>query len=339
MLRAERLEVVQQLGEHLKQADDYLEAVMSRAQFNNQWFTIENQRKALTSITTSFLDRTILDTWVSSYPWPKTETPKRIGLILAGNIPLVGFHDLLCVFVAGHRAVVKLSDKDKFLLPYLVKCMQDFDSRVGEYISFVPTLSSFDAVIATGSTNSSRYFERYFGKYPHIIRKNRNGVGVLDGSETADELIALGEDVFTYFGLGCRNVAKLYVPEGYTFEPLLEALHTYNDIILHTKYKNNFDYNYAIFVLNKVAYIANGCIILTENEAIPSHIAGLYYEYYSHERALHKHLRLHTEQIQCVVGKKPIADLPSFPFGKAQQPAINDYADSVDTLQFLLDLH
>lgn len=338
MTLQERLDVLDQLGAHLKGEDELLRAVMNRSFHHNQWFTIRNQERAIRGIAEAFLDLPKLKTWLSGYHWIEPSPSRRIGLVLAGNIPLVGFHDLLCVFVSGHHAMVKLSDKDKFLLPYLVKLMEKFDSRVAQNISFVPTLSGFEAVIATGSNNASRYFESYFGRYPHIIRKNRNGVGVLDGTETREELLALGEDIFSYFGLGCRNVAKLYLPQGYVFAPLLEALHEFREVVLHTKYKNNFDYNYAIILLNKVPYQANGCIILTENPALASPIAGLHYEYYSEEEQLLAHLQDCADDVQCVVGKKAIPGLPVFAFGEAQKPALNDYADGVDTLQFLLSL-
>ncbi len=335
----ERLALLDRLGDHLMGEDDFLRAIMNRSYHHNQWFTIANQERAVRSIAEEMLDRQKLDGWVRAYGLDEPADPKTIGLVMAGNIPLVGFHDWLCVFAAGHRANIKLSDKDQFLMPYLIKLLTKFDERVADYVSFAEKLTGFDAVIATGSNNSSRYFEAYFGKYPHIIRKNRNAIGVLDGTETAEELEALGEDVFRYFGLGCRNVAKIYVPEGYDFDPLLEALHEFRDVVLHTKYKNNFDYNYSIFVLNKVPYLANGCIILTENKAIASHIAGLYYETYSDRAALDKELAARKEEIQCAVSHHPVSEVPTFGFGQAQQPALSDYADGVDTMAFLQKLN
>lgn len=333
-----RLRALTVLGNILLQEDEYREAVIHRTAHNNPWFTKANQRQAIEAIATQMLEAGKLREWTSRYTIPTVQVPKTVALVLAGNIPLVGFHDVLCVFVAGHRALIKLSDKDPYLLPYLLKRLTEIDGRVAPYFSIVEQLGDFDAVIATGSNNSARYFEAYFGKYPHIIRRNRNAVAVLSGKESHDELMDLGRDVFRYFGLGCRNVAKLYVPEGYDFDPLLTAFHEFRDMVTHTKYKNNFDYNYALFMLNKVKYHANGCVLLTENPAIQSHIAGLHYEFYADQKQLEEELRAREAEIQCVVGEIDLPDMKCIPFGKAQEPELGDYADGVDTLQFLIEL-
>jgi len=242
------------------------------------------------------------------------------------------------VFAAGHRAQIKLSDKDQYLLPYLLQLLAKFDERAGSYFEIVPNLRDFEAVIATGSNNSSRYFEAYFSKVPNIIRKNRNAIAVLTGDESAEELQRLGEDVFQYFGLGCRNVSKIYVPRQYDFNTLLEALYEYRGIILHTKYKNNFDYNYALYILNKTTHLANGCIILTESQSLQSRIAGLHYEYYDNLAQMDAEIEARAEEIQCVVAQDNLLSARTLPFGKAQQPELWDYADGVDTMQFLLAL-
>lgn len=339
MTLSERKKVLIQLGEHLRREDDeYLQAVMHRTQYNNAWFTIENQQLAVRAIAQVLLDPEKLEKWLGAYTIPEQTEPKTIGLIMAGNIPLVGFHDLLCVFAAGHRAMIKLSDKDQYLLPYLLKLMSRFDARTEDYFQIVETMKGFDAVIATGSNNSARYFEAYFGQYPHIIRRNRNAVAVLDGRESEEELRRLGKDVFQYFGLGCRNVAKVYVPRNYDFNPLLEILHEHRDLALHSKYKNNFDYNYALFVLNKVEYKANGCIILTENPAIQSHIAGLHYEYYDDLKTVSKEISEREAEIQCVIAREGLLPFRTYAFGQAQAPELWDYADGVDTMAFLLKL-
>ncbi len=279
-----------------------------------------------------------LSGWWENYALTEPVQQQRIGLVLAGNLPLVGFHDLLCVFASGHRAVIKLSDKDPYLLPAVLRALRQVAPESESYFSIVDKLKGFDAVIATGSNNTARYFEAYFGKYPHVIRRNRNGVAVLTGNESSKELLALGRDIFDYFGLGCRNVAKLYVPEDYDFKPLLEALHEYRQIVNHTKYKNNFDYNYALYLLNKVEYLANGCIILTQNTSLQSPIACLHYEYYSSTDALATELSEIKEQIQLIVGPSLVTDVPTFPYGSAQEPSLFDYADGVDTMAFLLQL-
>ncbi len=336
---SERIQLLNRLGRRLQGQDDYLDAVMHRTFHHNKWFTIENQREAVQAISRHFLDEEKLRQWIQAYDIPeRTSAPKKVGLVMAGNIPLVGFHDLVSVFLAGHKAMIKMSEKDPYLLPYLLKLFINLDDRAEEYFEIVDQLKGFDAVIATGSNNSSRYFEYYFSKIPNIIRKNRNAVAVLSGEETEEELLALGRDVFQYFGLGCRNVAKIYVPENYQFDPLMEALHEYREIVLHNKYKNNFDYNFAIQVLNKVPYYSNGCIILIENKAIQSRVGEMYFEYYSDRSALEQELQARADEIQCVIAKDGLLSNPTYNFGQAQQPELWDYADGVDTMEFLLKI-
>lgn len=334
----ERIDVLVRFGEHLRGADEYLQAVMKRTAFNNAWFTEENQQQAIDAIAEHYLRREQLDKWLAPYDIPEENEPKNIGMILAGNIPLVGFHDLLCVFVAGHRSLIKLSEKDKYLLPYLLKLMERFDERSAGYFRLVDRLRDYDAVIATGSDNSARYFESYFGKVPNIIRRNRNGIAVLTGQESPEDLHELGKDVFSYFGLGCRNVSKIYVPRGYDFQPLLEALHEYRDIVKHRKYKNNFDYNFAVHVLNKAEFMNNGCVVLTENPSIHSRLGELYYEYYPDLVEMERVIENRRSEIQCVIAAPSILPVKTLPFGKAQEPELWDYADGVDTLGFLLGL-
>lgn len=335
----DRLAALEQLGKHLLSQDEYLDAVAHRTYHENQWFTIENIHLAIRSIARNFLSRPLLEKWIEPYKLADQPQQKRIGLVLAGNIPLVGFHDVLSVFIVGHQAKVKLSEKDKYLLPYLVRLLDQFRPGADRYFEFVNFLKDFDAVIATGSNNSARYFEAYFGKYPHIIRRNRNAVAVLTGSESREELLQLGQDIFQYFGLGCRNVSKLYVPQGYDFKALLESLHEYRELVNHSKYKNNFDYNYALLVMNNVPYMANGCIILKEDPEISSRIAILHYEYYLGPAELDQRLKSHSADIQCIVAAADSSlDFATVPFGRAQQPQLWDYADGVDTLAFLNSL-
>ncbi len=338
MILQERIKILIRLGDHLRGEDEYLDALMHRTSFNNSWFTIESQKEAVAAIAENMLRPEKLEAWLRQYDIPEEVTPKTVGIVMAGNIPLVGFHDLLCVFAAGHRAQAKLSDKDQYLLPYLIKLMVKFDERAEPFFSIVKQLKGFDAVIATGSNNSARYFEAYFGKYPNIIRRNRNGIAVLSGEETAEELRELGKDVFQYFGLGCRNVSKVYVPVGYDFEGLLEALHGYRQIVLHNKYKNNFDYNYALHTLNKEKFKANGCIILREDPSLQSRIASLHYQYYDKPEDVEREIDSRREEIQCVIARKGLLKEPSFPFGKAQHPELWDYPDGVDTMEFLLNI-
>lgn len=335
----DRIQLMSQLGDYLRSDDEYLSAVIKRTAFHNPWFTEENQRAALQAIGEQLLSEDKLRQWVGHYAINDSVVAKQVGLVMAGNLPLVGFHDFLCVFMAGHQAQVKLSEKDPYLFPAIVRFLGQQNENSTTYIDLVNQLKGFQAVIATGSNNSARYFEAYFGQYPHIIRKNRNGVAVLSGHESSEELTALGQDVFAYFGLGCRNVSKLYVPQDYDFTPLLEALHEYREIILHTKYKNNFDYNYALMVLNKVPYLGNGCVLLREETSLQSPIASLFYETYESTDALEAELARRKEEIQLVVaGEGHLPNTSTFAFGKAQSPGLRDYADGVDTMQFLLGL-
>lgn len=349
----ERINALVALGNRLNDLeDDRIVTAIRRTLNQNSWFTADNQRLALTEIRDHFLQRVTLETWILAYKIDEneqnTEGPvlkseirnlKSVGLVLAGNIPLVGFHDILCVFVAGHKARIKLSDKDPFLLPMLLEFLKEIDDRTAAYFdTTTERLSGFDAVIATGSNNSARYFEAYFGKYPNIIRKNRNAVAILRGSETAEDLRLLGNDIFQYFGLGCRNVSKLYLPKGYNFTLLLETLHERNDIVLHDKYKNNFDYNFTLLILNKIKYESNGCLLMREATEIASPISVVYYEFYDNIEDLTTTLQAKSGEIQLVVSPLPLDNLKTFNFGEAQKPSLADYADGVDTMQFLITL-
>jgi len=340
----ERLDLLAELGHYLQSDGDAdLETAIRQSSIENQWFTEANVRSALKAIATQFLDRDKLAAWAAQYPMADPGYPeKTVAIIMAGNIPLVGFQDWLCVFVAGQQAKVKLSDKDKRLLPLLVKKMGEWRKDSWAYTEFLSEgdfLKNFDAVIATGSNNTARYFDQYFGKYPHIIRRNRNSVAILDGSETVPELYALGRDIFTYFGLGCRNVSKLYVPRGYDFDVLLEALHEYREMVLHNKYKNNFDYNFTLYIINNIPHKNNGCLLLKEDTSLQARIASAHYEYYDSPDELDALLAAKQNDIQCIVGKSPLQHFPVLPFGQTQEPGLNDYADGVDVMQFLSALN
>lgn len=336
---AERLEALVALGDYIQQDSPERQRVLRQSYHHNGWFTPENSLLALERIAQAFLRRTVLEEWVAQYPALQEErTQKRVGLVLAGNIPAVGFHDLLCCFVAGHQALVKFSDKDKFLMAFLIEGLIAQDERAKAYFEPTPILKNFDGVIATGSNNSALYFEQYFGKYPNIIRQNRNAVGVLTGQETEADFLALGKDIFTYFGLGCRSVSKLYVPEDYDFVPLLRTLDSYKDIHQHNKYRNNYDYNRSIYYLNNVPHLLNDCLMLLEDKSLLSRISSLHYETYSSQEALEKELRTRADEIQCVVGQLSLDTIDVVPFGESQWPRLADYADGVDTMAFLTNL-
>ncbi|MEM7571944.1 MAG: acyl-CoA reductase [Bacteroidota bacterium] len=340
MTLEERIAALATLGQQLREdADELLLAHIKRTEFHNGWMTEENYRRSIRSIAEGWLTLEALSDWINQYELvDQPSATKTVGLVLAGNIPLVGWHDVISVFVAGHRAQLKLSEKDAFVLPYLLKKLAAIDERTAAYFEVVTQLKGFDAVIATGSNNSARYFEAYFGKYPHIIRRNRNAVAVLSGRESEAELLALGDDIFTYFGLGCRNVSKLYLPRAYEFQPLLEVLHEWRHLQNHTKYKNNFDYNHAKLTLNKGSFFSNGAVILREDESLLSHIAGLYYSFYEEVSELEAELNARTEEIQLVAAQDGLLSMPTKSFGEAQQPGLLDYADGVDTMSWLSQL-
>jgi hypothetical protein len=332
----ERIQVLAQLGVYLQQEDERLSAHIHRASIDNPWFTTENIRYALREISGRMLKADLLVKWTVSIRIPIT--PKRVGVIMAGNIPAVGFHDMLCVFVSGHVAVMKLSDKDKYLIPFLVKILTELDPRCASYFEFVEKLQQIDAVIATGSNNSARYFEYYFSKYPHLIRRNRNAVALFDGTESAQDLSGLCDDIFLYFGMGCRSVSHCVVPQGYSFEKLITAMDKYGDLAHHNKYRNNLEYNLALSILNRTPHIALPNLILIENPILTSPVSCLYYSTYQDVLTAHDWLRAQKEEIQCVVSKTDIPGLRCVRFGDAQKPALDDYADGIDTLAFLQNL-
>lgn len=328
----QRLVLLNRLGEHILQNKGPWQAAKEKAGLQNPWFTPEFTDLATNNIARAFLQKDRLDAWVRQYAIPaENKHPKNVGIVMAGNIPLVGFHDFLCTFISGHRQTIKASSKDDVLIKHLVQQLHDWDPATKDLIAFADMLKNCDAYIATGSNNSARYFEFYFSKYPHIIRRNRTSVAVLTGNETIRDLEKLADDVYQYFGLGCRNVTKLYVPAEYDFLPLLNTFRKYNYLADHNKYRNNYDYMLAVLILNKSYYMTNESVILTENKALFSPISQLNYEYYQNEQEVTAYLQ-GNDDVQCIVGKNHI------PFGRAQQPSLNEYADGVDTLQFLLEL-
>lgn len=338
MTLEERLQLLIKWGKQLQAGDDYLDAVIQQTSHHNLWLTPENIKQSIQAIATEFLEEEKLRAFVKHYSIDDNIKSIKVGIIMAGNIPVVGFHDFLCCFLCGHTSLIKLSDKDPYLFPYFIKMMDRLDDRAGNYIRPVAKLEDFGAVIATGSNNSARYFHEYFGKYPNIIRKNRNSVAVLDGTESVEELRRLGNDILDYFGLGCRNVSKIYIPKGYDFNPLMETIHEFKKIILHGKYKNNFDYNFAIASLNNVPIVNNGCLILLEDTSLTSRIASLHYEFYDDKESLHQHLTEIKDQIQCIVSKAQIPGFELVSFGQTQCPTLTDYADGVDTMNMLLSI-
>ncbi len=316
---------------------EFFQAKFKEAHFYNRWFTEENVKKSVDAISREFLDGEKLEKWVSDYPLP-VKNSKKVGIVMAGNIPLVGFHDLLAVLMSGHEAVVKLSSKDDKLLPFMLQQMEAIDEALPSRVHIQDKLTNYDAVIATGSNNTARYFEYYFGRYPHVIRKNRNGVAVLTGNESKSDLRGLGEDIFRYFGLGCRNVSKIYVPEGYDFNPLFEVLDEWKGLIDHKKYENNYLYNKSFLVMDDEPFMDTGFFMVRENHEIPSPIAMLHVGYYQDTDQLKAELRDKRNEIQCIIGAEQIIEEIELEPGKAQQPRLSDYPDNIDTLRFLASL-
>ncbi|MBC9797075.1 acyl-CoA reductase [Sinomicrobium weinanense] len=305
------------------------------AREHNGWFTKDNLAFALGQWSRA-LSRENLTHWLSAYKTSPASS-KRVAVIMAGNIPLVGFHDFMSVLLCGHSVIVKQSSNDRHLLPYLAKYLEYAEPSFKGKIAFTEDkLEEFDAVIATGSDNTSRYFEYYFSKKPNIIRKNRNSVAVITGKETEEQLAALGEDIFRYFGLGCRNVSKLFVPENYDFDPFFKAIYSFRDILEVQKYTNNYDYNKAVYLMSLFKLRENGFLMLKEDKNYSSPIATLFYETYSDSESLQKKLTEDSEKIQCVVASG-FSD-NEVAFGKTQKPELWDYADGVDTVEFLLKI-
>lgn len=304
--------------------------------FHNRWFTKEFLLKSIEGLN-SFLYEEKLESWLKKYSITDHINPKRIAVIMAGNIPLVGFHDMLTVLISGNIFIGKQSSKDSKFLNIISEILIDIEPKFKDYIHFIDeNLKQFDVVIATGSNNSSRYFEYYFGKYPNIIRKNRNSVALLKGDETRDELERLADDVFMYFGLGCRNISKLFVPVNYNFDRLINIFKKYGNFINHSSYMNNFDYNKSIYLMNNIDFYDAGFFIITQNENIASPISVLYFEEYKDQIKLSEKLKININQIQCIVSNKK--DENHVPFGMSQKPELWDYADGIDTLEFLLKL-
>jgi hypothetical protein len=303
------------------------ESVLKLAEIHNPWFTQENLKYSLEQWG-SLLTPEKLEKWTNYYQY--TQNPKNVGIIMAGNIPMVGFHDLLSVLLSGHRAWVKSSSKDDVLMNWIITYLKETENEFQTAIQKVERLQNVEAVIATGSNNTARYFEFYFKEIPHIIRKNRTSVAVLKGDETTEELKELGKDIFTYFGLGCRNVTKIYLPKNFNTDLLFEAFYDWNPIINHPKYANNYDYNRAIYLMGNEKFLDNNFVILRESEDLHSPIGVIHYHFYEDHNALKVELMEREENIQCMVGK----DLP-IKFGNTQKPSLMDYADGIDTMKFL----
>jgi hypothetical protein len=353
---AQRIQAFDRLGRFLAQykeerADEDLQKLnqyflkeyricIKDAELFNHWFSEDNLHFALQSWSEA-LQKEQLEAWTIDYEMDFFEHdrgPKTVAIIMAGNIPLVGFHDLLSVLIAGHKALVKPSSDDAKLIPFICQMLIAIDKEFASLIELADgQVKNFDAVIATGSNNSSRYFESYFGKYPHIIRKNRSSVAVLSGEESKAELERFGEDIFRYFGLGCRNVSKVYLPQDFEIQNLFEAFYKYSYVGDNNKYGNNYDYNRAIYLMEQHEFLENGFFIIKESEKLHAPVSVLHYERYDKLEEVQKELESQASEIQCLVSEIDAFE-SSVAFGESQKPKLWDYADNVDTLAFLRSL-
>lgn len=329
----QRIAAFDKLGKSLLEDTALMNGTIAAAAARNPWFSPEHTRQAIHAIARNYLDKNKLERWLSEYDLTQHTASRIIGVVAAGNIPLVGFHDLLCVLITGNTCQLKLSEKDDVLFPAILDLLCAIEPAFRERILLKHKLENFDAIICTGSNNTARYFEHYFGKYPHIIRRNRNSVAVLDGTESDDELVQLGADVFTHFGLGCRNVSKLFIPQDFDLMRLKTAWDIpYGDVMLHHKYKHNLDYQRTVYLMTQVALADIDFINIVEHAGLDSPIACLYYERYADITEVNAKLTAEAVQIQCIAGHGHL------PFGKAQEPELWDYADGVDTMDFIVHL-
>jgi hypothetical protein len=334
-----RIHCLSVLGSSLNDlANPTITELIYRAESENPWFSKSNILLALTSIRDHFLSKRSLVRMAEIYKLDDFVAPKRIGLVLAGNIPLVGFHDVLCSFLVGHISVIKYSEKDKALMQYLIQSLIHIEPAAAAYFVEVTKLTNYDAVIATGSNNTAQHFEYYFKHVPNIIRRNRNSIAVITGEESIDDLKPLGDDIFAYFGLGCRNVSHISVPKGYDITQLFEVLKGYDEVKNHNKYKNNYDYNVALLLLNKEPFLQSDMVLLKESDQIISRIGSVHYRYYDSQEDLAQWISNHQSEIQCIVTSKTIDSTQTVDFGAAQSPTIDTYADGIDTVQFLLSI-
>lgn len=332
---SQRISLFSALGQRISQiSEGEFGDLVARTHGENNWFTQESIETAFVGLA-KFLDKGSLEQWTSEYNL-ESGNPRNVGVVMAGNIPLVGFHDLLSVLISGHKLSIKASSDDGILMKWVVKELIELEPSLAQNIQFEERLNHVDAVIATGSDNSARYFEYYFSKKPHIIRKNRTSCAILRGGETEETIAELGKDMFTYFGLGCRNVSKLYLPKDYNTDELLDGLSSFSHLLDHHKYKNNYDYNKSIYLINGEPHLDTGFTLFRETTDLVSPIAVIFYQYYADESELTDIMTTANEKIQCVVGE---GDHATVPFGQAQYPGLADYADGVDTLDFLQRLN
>lgn len=328
----ERVKAFVHLGKWFgSQNEAEFDALCQMAANQNNWFTKDSIRKSFQAWADS-LSAEKINHWVQPYTFKSSG--KKVGLVLAGNIPLVGLHDVLSVIISGNIACIKYSSQDTILMKTVLNALVNIEPKIKSQIQEVERLNDADAVIATGSDNSARYFKHYFGNHPHVIRQNRVSVGIINGEENIEDFQALGEDIFTYFSLGCRNVAKVFIPKGFELPKLIGSMDKFSPALDHHKYRNNYDYNKSIYLVNREPHLDSGFFMMRESKDLVSPISVLFYETYESEAELSLKLSAEQDKIQCIVSKEGWYE-GSLPFGSAQCPELWDYADGVDTLEFL----
>ena len=325
-----------ELGHRLKNmGSEIFNEVIERASTQNPWFTNENIRLSFTGLI-HYLEEKRMSLWLNKYDFSKVSS-KQVGVVMAGNIPMVGIHDMICVLISGHKIIAKLSSQDDVLIPFIANELINIEPEFKDTIQFVDKLKGIDAVIATGSDNTARYFDFYFSKYPNIIRKNRTSIAILTGEENPNELKDLGLDMFAYFGLGCRNVSKIFLPVGYDINKMISYLEKFSHLVNHNKYGNNYFYNRSIFLVNQTKHLDNGFALFQQSDQLVSPISVIYYDYYEDKNTLKSQIKSLSGKIQCVVSEdKFFGEIVNF--GKAQMPEIWDYADNIDTINFLTEI-
>ncbi len=331
------LESIAALRLKLLSENESLEHIIQQACSANPWFIPEFTRGSVRAIADQFLNPDGVRDWLATYP-SSPQDPRKVVIVMAGNIPLVGFHDLFCVLASGHHALIKLSEKDSVLMPWLTAQWISIWPELDNRITYIQKADQFDAAIATGSNNSARYFEYYFRSYPHLLRGHRNSVAILRGNESIEDLRLLARDIFMYFGLGCRNVSRIYVPKAYNFDLWHEAIQEWKYLADHSKYRNNLDYNHAIYIINQVPHLQLGHLILKEDDSLTSRIGCVHYSRYQHVQDVTASLEANRSEIQCVISADSVPGWEHIHFGDGQRPRLEQYADGADTMTFLTSL-
>lgn len=323
--------LTQQLG------SSEIEPVLSRAAAENGWFSPDQSRAAIQSLAEDMLKSETLNAWASRYALEDKIVSKKIGLVMAGNIPLVGMHDLFAVLLSGHRALIVASSKDEVLTEWMISQIEIASPGLGKFIEIAEKLTRADAVIATGSNNTMKYFQQYFSKKPHILRGSKTSAAVITGKETEEDFEALGREIFSFYGLGCRNVSKLFVPEGYDFVPMLDAFRLFAPVVENNKYWHNYEYYKAIYLVNRTVHLDTGFLLVKADTASASPPGNLFYQTYGPAEPLAEELSA-GKQWQCIYSAGKVDGVKTLPFGEGQHPNPWDYADNTDTIAFLLSL-